>query len=114
MTYESSVQQWRDGLRRLEEALVEQPAQGRILDRVSGAIYEELRRRLGSTFTTDELVELYEGGTAWAQQLAMSTAPEDPQAWEPRIVVDAAFGRYVREAADYAGGRRLIGRPQDA
>jgi hypothetical protein len=24
-----------------------------------------------------------------------------------RIVADAAFGRYVREAVDYAGGRRM-------
>ena len=24
-----------------------------------------------------------------------------------RVVADAAFGRYVREAADYAGGRRI-------
>ena len=25
------------------------------------------------------------------------------------VVVDAAFGRYLREAADYAGGRREVG-----
>ena len=24
-----------------------------------------------------------------------------------RVVADAAFGRYVREAADFAGGRRI-------
>lgn len=107
MSYEAAVQQWRDGLRRLDAALVEQPVQARLLDRVTAAIYEELRRRLGSTFTTEELAELYDGGTAWAQQLAMRTAPESPEAWEPRTVVDAAFGRYVREATDYAGGRRL-------
>ena len=26
------------------------------------------------------------------------------------MVVDAAFARYLREAADYAGGRREVGR----
>ena len=34
----------------------------------------------------------------------MKAAPEDPWAWEAGVVVDAAFGRYLREAADYAGG----------
>ena len=32
-------------------------------------------------------------------------APDEPWAWEAGVVVDAAFGRYLREAADYAGGR---------
>ena len=38
--------------------------------------------------------------------VAVSTAPDDPSAWDVRVVGDAAFGRYVREASDYAGGRR--------
>jgi hypothetical protein len=107
--YETAIQQWREGARRLEEA---PPAELRVLDRVVERIYADLRRRLGSTFLIDELVDLYEQGTDWAHQLAMRTAPDDPWAWEPRTVVDAAFGRYVREATDYAGGRRLrVGGP---
>lgn len=104
MSFESSIQQWRDGARRLEEAPREQR---RILDRVTDRIYAELTRRLGSSFTVDELVDLYESGTDWAQQIAMAAAPEDPWAWEPRTVVDGVFARYVREANDFAGGRRL-------
>lgn len=104
MGYETAIQQWRDGQSRLEHAPREDL---RILDRVAEQIYQELRRRLGSAFTVDELVDLYEDGTDWAQQIAMQTAPDHPFAWEPRIVVDGAFGRYVREASDYAGGRRL-------
>jgi hypothetical protein len=38
----------------------------------------------------------------------MKTAPEDPWAWEAGLVVDAAFARYLREASDYAGGRRAL------
>ena len=38
----------------------------------------------------------------------MNEAPGAPWAWDSGIVVDAAFGRYLREAADYAGGRREI------
>jgi hypothetical protein len=104
MGYETAIQQWREGARRLDEAPLEQL---RILDRVAERIYQELRRRLGSAFSVDELVALYEDGTGWAQQLAMQAAPDHPWAWEPRIVVDGAFARYVREATDYAGGRRL-------
>lgn len=104
MGFQSAQQQWRDGVRRLEEAPREE---ARVLERVTDRIYAELRKRLGSAFTTDELVDLYEAGTGWAQQLAMQTAPEDPPAWDPRIVVDGAFGRYLREASDFAGGRRL-------
>ena len=104
MGYATAIQQWRDGQRRLDEAARDEV---RVLDRVVEQIYQELRRRLGSAFSVDELVALYEDGTDWAQQIAMQTAPEHPFAWEPRTVVDGAFGRYVREASDYAGGRRL-------
>jgi hypothetical protein len=104
MGYETAIQQWREGRRRLQEAPREEL---RVLDRVVEQIYQELRRRLGSAFTVDELVDLYESGTEWAQQVAMQVAPEDPFAWEPRTVVDGAFARYVREASDFAGGRRL-------
>jgi hypothetical protein len=105
VSYETAIQQWRQGSRRLGEA---GPAEARVLHRVTEAIHAELRRRLGSTFMVDELVDLYEQGTDWAHQLAMRTAPEDPWAWEPRTVVDAAFARHLRDASDYAGGRRLI------
>jgi hypothetical protein len=37
----------------------------------------------------------------------MDIAPHDPWAWDSRVVVDAAFARYLREAVDYAGGRLI-------
>lgn len=103
-TFETAVQQWREGERRI--AAVE-PAQQIAIERVVERLVLELRKRLGSSFTTDELVELYDQGTSWCLDLAVATAPGAPWAWEQRVVADAAFGRYVREAADYAGGRRL-------
>ncbi|HEX4563237.1 MAG TPA: hypothetical protein VH115_02180 [Solirubrobacteraceae bacterium] len=75
-------------------------------ERVVEAIVSELRRRLGGRFTTDELVELYTTDTGWCLPLAMRAAPDAPWAWEAPVVMDAAFARYVREAADFAGGRR--------
>ncbi len=78
------------------------------LERVTETLVEELRRRLGGSFAAEELVELYAGSNAWCLQAAMKVAPDDPWAWDAAIVVDAAFGRYLREASDYAGGRREV------
>ena len=105
MSYETAIQQWRGGVRRLESA---SPAERRVLDRVVDAIVDELRRRLGGTFTAEELSDLYDRGTAWCLDIAVSVAPDDPRAWEADTVADAAFARYLREATDYAGGRRVV------
>jgi hypothetical protein len=104
MSFDTAIHQWREGERRLDEA----PAPQRVaLERVTDAIHRELRRRLGGAFTTDELADLYDSGTDWTLDLAVSVAPGTPWAWDQRIVADAAFARYVREAVDFAGGRRI-------
>jgi hypothetical protein len=102
--FQNALFQWEDGLRRLAAAPADEQ---RVLERVTRAIEAELRRRLGGAFTSDELAELYERGTDWATDLAVSVAPDDPYAWDARTVADAAFGRYLRAATDFAGGRRL-------
>jgi hypothetical protein len=65
-------------------------------------VLAELRRRLGSTFTLRELTDLYASGVDWASDLAQRRFAGTDSAW----VVDAAFNRYAREAADFGGGRR--------
>jgi hypothetical protein len=105
VSYETAIEQWRDGERRLAEA---PPEQQDVLERVTTRIFAELRRRLGGAFTADELSELYDEGTDWASDLAVATAPDHPYAWDARTVTDAAFARYLRRAADFAGGRRLF------
>jgi hypothetical protein len=105
MSFENAIYQWQQGERRIKAA---PPERGPLLERVTDALVAELRRRLGGRYYTEELVELYGRGTTWCLQLAMRVAPEDPWAWEAGVVVDAAFGRYLREAADYAGGRRAL------
>jgi hypothetical protein len=103
--FENAIYQWQQGERRLRAAPSER---ARTLERVTTALVAELRRRLGGRFLSDELVELYGRGTAWCLQVAMTAAPDDPWAWDAGMVVDAAFGRYLREASDYAGGRRAL------
>ena len=51
---------------------------------------------------------LYDQGTGWVTDVAVAVAPEDPEAWDVRTVGDAAFARYLREATDFAGGRRIV------
>jgi len=100
---ETAIGLWQDGERRLRAA---GPELARRQERVVARIVDELRRRLGGPFTTQELVDLYDSGTGWVTDVAVAVAPDEPAAWDVRVVGDAAFGRYVREASDYAGGRR--------
>jgi hypothetical protein len=97
VSFETAIYQWQQGERRLQAA---PPERRVLLERVTEALVAELRRRLGGRFSADELVSLYEQGAAWCLQ--------DPFAWEAGVVVDAAFARYLREASDYAGGRRTL------
>lgn len=104
MPYETAVFDWRAGERRVEEA---PPGERSELERVVTAIVAELRRRVGSTFTVDELAAFYDQGTDWCLLVAQRIAPEAPYAWDMATVADAAFHRYLGAAIDYAGGRRL-------
>ena len=103
MQTETALQLWDEGQRRLRQA---DPAERAKLERVTDAVVDELRRRLGGAFTTDELAALYSAGSDWVLDVAMETAPHDPQAWDAQTVGGAAFARYVREAVDWSGGRR--------
>lgn len=91
---ENALFQWEDGLRCLRE----RPALQRAVD----GVLDELRRRLGSSFTLEELAELY----ARDSDATLAVAERSGAAGDASSVVDAAFGRYAREASDYAGGRR--------
>ncbi len=106
MRFEEAIGLWREGQRRLNDA---DPGVRAAMDRVVGALVDELRRRLGGPFTTQELAQLYgEQGTDWCFDVAARVAPSTPAAWDLPTVAGAAFARYVREASDYAGGRRIV------
>ncbi len=93
---DNALFQWEDGERRVgEHAELESPAL---------AVLEELRRRLGSSFSLGELTDLYGANTDWASDVARSAGAGTAAAQ----VVDAAFGRYAREAVDYRSGRREV------
>ena len=99
---ENALFQWEEGERRLREAPARERAR---LEPAVAAVREELRRRLGSSFSIVELADLYGTDLDWAMDLAAGRAAGTQAAW----VVDAAFNRYAREAANFAGGRPLRG-----
>ncbi|HEX8121927.1 MAG TPA: hypothetical protein VF549_11750 [Solirubrobacteraceae bacterium] len=104
----TAMHQWKEGERLLRDAPADRR---RALERIVDRVVAELRRRLGSRFESDELVALYDQGTTWVIEIATRVAPEDPEAWDPRVTADAAFARYLREASDYAGGQRVLEEP---
>ena len=103
MTYalQNAVFQWEEGERRLREAPDLERAD---LEAALAAVLDELRRRLGSSFSIGELADLYAAGVDWATGIADRHAAGTDSPW----VADAAFHRYAREAVDYAGGRTRV------
>jgi hypothetical protein len=99
----NALYQWEEGAREL--AAIKDPRQRRLADRVIEGIRVELRRRIGPTFTAEELADLYGAGTDWAQQIAIDIAPAAGD--DAQILADAAFWGYLRNAGNFAGGRTL-------
>ena len=106
MNFDEAIVLWRDGERRLAQAAPDERA---ALERVVQEVVAELRRRRGGPFTAQELADYYgAAGSDWIFELAVRAAPDHPSAWDITTVAGAAFARYVKEASDYGGGRRIV------
>jgi hypothetical protein len=97
---ENAIFQWEEGWRALQ-ALGDDPRERRRAQAVVDAIRDELRLRVGATFTVGELAELYGRGTEWCLAVAVERAPGT----DARPLADAAFWLHRRAASDFAGGR---------
>ncbi|MGC1166660.1 MAG: hypothetical protein WA862_11190 [Solirubrobacterales bacterium] len=100
---ENALFQWEEGHRELQA--LSDPRARRLADRLIEAIRDELRRRIGVTFTAAELADLYGRGTDWCLQVAIDVAPAAES--DAQSLADAAFWLYLRGAGDFAGGRQL-------
>ena len=105
-TFEEVIGLWREGQRRL----IAQPT--------CGAPRPRARRRRGRRRAAPpprRAVHRRGAGPALSPSRGPTGAltsprgsrPGEPEAWDMTTVAGAAFARYVREASDYAGGRRI-------
>ena len=101
---QNAVFEWEDGYRRLEAARAD-PGRHRLLGRVVVAVEDELRKRLGSRFTVNELAALYRKAGDSLADVGRAALPPGTDPSGLSAAVDAAFYLYMREAADFAGGR---------
>lgn len=92
--------EWEDGYRRFEAASRD-PIAGDRLHAQLEVVTGELRRRIGQTFTLEELVAVYDRAEAWVRDVVSEHAatPGWPRALA--LVEDAAFYLYQRGAVDY-------------
>ncbi len=99
---ETARYQWAEGARRLETERLE-GARYRQLAALVDAVVNELRRRVGQTFTLADLAAHYGGAEDWVRDVVVREVPPRAQAGVPdtTLVQDAAFGRYARGATDY-------------
>jgi hypothetical protein len=101
---DNALFQWEEGARRLGE-LSRDPRAARTATRAVDSIRDELRRRIGPTFTAQELADLYGGGTDWCLEAARRAAPMGAVDLDTQAIVDGAFYLYLRGASNYSGGR---------
>jgi hypothetical protein len=97
---EAARQQWAEGNRRLESRASEREAYRRLLYQLEIAT-EELRKRVGETFTLAELADAYDRSDEWMREAMEERAATRDWARQLSVVQDAAFHLYARGATDY-------------
>jgi hypothetical protein len=101
---DNALYQWEEGYGRLRN-LTADPRLGRAATRAVDAVRDELRRRIGPTFTAEQLADLYGRGTDWCLDAARRAVPMEAGDLDPQAITDGAFYLYLRGARNYSGGR---------
>lgn len=92
--------EWEDGSRRLEATRDDVRRYHQLLELLD-LIRDELRKRVGQTYTLEQLTAAYGEAEAWARELLdeRSSVPGWPR--DLTTVLAAAFDAYQRGAVDY-------------
>lgn len=93
-------QEWEQGSRRLEAAR-EDARRYRQLIELLEPVLDELRKRIGQTYTLGELATAYGDADRWAREVLEERAPSSGWPRELATVLAAAFDSYQRGAVDY-------------
>jgi hypothetical protein len=92
--------EWEDGYRRFQVASRD-PIVGDRLDAQLEVVTGELRRRIGQTFTLEELVAIYDRAESWVRDVVSEHAATPGWPRTLALVEDTAFHLYQRGAVDY-------------
>jgi hypothetical protein len=92
--------EWEDGYRRYQDLARDRIAADR-LSRQLEVVTDELRKRVGQTFTLDQLAVAYQHADEWARDAVSEHAATPGWPRTLAIVQDAAFHLYQRGAVDY-------------
>lgn len=98
---EAARQQWAEGNRRLESQASDPDVYERLLDQLEAAM-EELRKRVGETFTLAQLADVYGASDTWMREAVEERAATPGWTRQLSVVQDAAFHLYARGATDYS------------
>lgn len=97
---EVARQEWEEGSRRLEAAR-DDPGRYRQLLVLLDLVLDELRKRVGQTYTLAELVAAYGEAERWAREVLEERAETPGWPRDLTLVLAAAFDAYQRGAIDY-------------
>ena len=92
--------EWEDGYRRFQDLSRDRVAGDRLAAQLE-AVSDELRKRVGQTFTLEELADAYDGADDWAREAVSERAATPGWPRTVALVQDAAFYMYQRGAIDY-------------
>lgn len=99
-TVAAARREWEEGSRRFHDE-ARDPVRADTLHRQLDAVTEELRRRVGGTFTLAELAVAYGDVERWLLLAVEERAPSRGWARTASLAADAAFHAYSRAARDY-------------
>ena len=97
---EVSRQEWEEGSRRLEAARDDGRRYRQLLE-LFELVLDELRKRIGQTYTLAELVSAYGESERWAHEVLQERAQQPGWPRDLTLVLAAAFDAYQRGATDY-------------
>ena len=100
MDVELARYHWDDGRRRIERLRPDAAAYDRLMAQVA-IVVDELRRRVGATFTLGELASAYDRAEEWGRDALDAARGDDWPVPDTATVADAAFHLYAKGASDY-------------
>jgi hypothetical protein len=100
-TLDSARKDWEDAHRRLQEEASRDPARAEQLRLQLEIVTDELRKRVGSSFTLADLAAAYRTADAWTRDAVAERAAAPGWPRTLSMVEGAAFHLYARGAVDY-------------